>query len=118
MIRCLMVAWLLFAWVLWSESTASAILAGKFVDPPGRYTWAIQEATDTRAQCEGRREALMREVLSAQPLPGFKRTRVRGLASRETIHEEGINAAGAKLSYRTGYVCLPAGTDPRPRGKE
>jgi len=80
--RCVTVAWLLCAWVLWHS-----------VSGPGTLQWAPLVGYDTLRECD----------------TYAQRTHQNTPAQQAELDRKG-------LEYQ--MMCLPAGTDPRPHGKE
>jgi hypothetical protein len=111
--RCLPMAWLLCAWVLWSAH--NGVIDGRSHD-----FHLLREAFESRKECLDRSTVLLSidlgerpEVLLApRPRPGWTRKQVGAWAYRDAAPE------GQRGFERIEYVCWPSGTDPRPRGKE
>lgn len=120
MSRCLMVAWLLCAWVLWSHTEwLSTSVGGK---PNDR--WAIGEVFDARQACEQFLEAAVAKRLAEKPTQGYRSEVIkRGLAVTMLNATEEQRAVNKSTGIMTGGIltemrCLPSGTDPRPRGND
>lgn len=101
MSRCLVVAWLLCAWVLWSYARESGV-----------QSWLIDGAEETKAACETKLADYVRIALDEKPKqPNARKIRVSSSVVR-TVSPEG------NVIESERFFCLPSGTDPRPRFKE
>lgn len=108
MSRCFVVAWLLCAWVLWENSV---LVKGGSGDVPN--LWRIQPyASETKRECEIMAQSTL--TSEARGIPQSKITTALTKDGTAIIHSD----EGMTFMRLVRYVCLPTGTDPRPRYKE
>lgn len=98
--RSCAVVGLLCAWVLWQE----------MVRLPDQFSfWLLVDASEGLKECERLQALVLKDAA--------ERDAGRGLTIEQ--HSRGYTATKApNTGHRMRAMCLPAGTDPRPRVKE
>lgn len=97
-------------WVLWSNSTAF----NRGLQP--WHSWAVIGADETRAACDRRRVDVLKIDFETGSAKTWRRETGKLASGIEAVIHTRDDVADEKRVNT--WLCLPAGTDPRPRAKD